>query len=110
MIGSGASTVRSRHGTANCVPLFQNWFVPMATAVANAATFRKIDTMAQVEIWIEQREGRFSSGELVQCCTTLGVKGCSAAGETTEGGERCSRAALASVCGCTDRGALLACA
>eukprot|EP00965_Chrysotila_dentata_P001936 63206-Pleurochrysis_carterae.AAC.1 len=110
MIGSGVSTVRSRHGMASCVPLIQNWFVPMATAVANAATFRKIDTMAQVKIWNEQRDSRFSSGELAQGCTTLGAKGCSAAGDVSDGGERCSRAASAPVCGFADRGVLLACA
>eukprot|EP00965_Chrysotila_dentata_P254615 6211939-Pleurochrysis_carterae.AAC.4 len=107
MIGSGAIIVRSRRGTVKGVPLFQNCFVPTATAVANASTFRKIDTKAQVEIWNEQRVGWCS----------LGV--------ASKGGERRSRAAPVPVCGtacwlkqsapagtqsCADGGAPLACA
>eukprot|EP00965_Chrysotila_dentata_P199447 6179397-Pleurochrysis_carterae.AAC.1 len=60
--------------------------------------------MAQVEIWNERQAGRFSSDELSQGCTSPGVKGCSAAGEAAEEGERCSRAASAPVCGTVSAG------
>eukprot|EP00965_Chrysotila_dentata_P088333 2917396-Pleurochrysis_carterae.AAC.1 len=54
-----------------------------------------MDTMAQVEIWNEQRAGRFPFDELSQGCTAPGAKGRSAAGEAAGGVERCSRAASA---------------
>eukprot|EP00965_Chrysotila_dentata_P091790 3030443-Pleurochrysis_carterae.AAC.2 len=54
-IGSDASAVRSRRGSGGGVPLSQSCFVPIAIAVPNAAMFRRIESIAQVENWCERR-------------------------------------------------------
>eukprot|EP00965_Chrysotila_dentata_P032077 1069713-Pleurochrysis_carterae.AAC.6 len=49
-IGSDASTVRSRLGGGKGVPLSQSFLVPIAIATPNAAMFRRIESIAHVEV------------------------------------------------------------
>eukprot|EP00965_Chrysotila_dentata_P127613 4220329-Pleurochrysis_carterae.AAC.3 len=66
-------------------------------AAPNAATFRRIDSIAQVEIWCGWRVGRCSFGEHVRGCVSPGARGWPTAGAASSSGERCPRVGSGSV-------------